>query len=153
MINDIYINKIKMMSYSSGTSKFNPSRYILMDGSFRTKDNLREDEVYIQCKGDSSLYRIKSITSAHLSKPYYGFKWRGLNKNPFKGKSHSLAFKNKLSKERKGKWCIGKNNAMFGKTNYSIWLEKYGKEEADKLESIRQKKFSISISGINNPFF
>lgn len=34
----------------------------------------------------------------------------------------------------------GKNNPMYGKSVYSIWLEKYGKEEADKRqEAFREK--------------
>lgn len=36
----------------------------------------------------------------------------------------------------------GKKNPMYGKSVYSVWLEKYGKEEADK----RQKRYSKNMS-------
>jgi len=44
--------------------------------------------------------------------------------------------KNKLSEKSKGK-----NNAMFGKTFYDVWVEKYGKDIADKkLEKYKNNK-------------
>jgi hypothetical protein len=45
----------------------------------------------------------------------------------------------------------GKNNPMYGKCSYKVWLEKYGKEEADKRDRIRRKKTgrATKISRIN----
>jgi len=67
---------------------------------------------------------------------------------------------------------FGENNGMFGKSLYSVWLEKFGKDEADKREENRKskeknkkenkteqekkehgRKISIAISGENNPMF
>ena len=38
----------------------------------------------------------------------------------------------------------GKNNPMFGKSVYSVWVEKYGKEEANKREHLRKEKTKIT---------
>jgi len=45
----------------------------------------------------------------------------------------------------------GKNNPMFGKTFYEIWVEKHGKTEADRL-LLEHSKNSARI-GKNNPMF
>ena len=42
---------------------------------------------------------------------------------------------------------------MFGKTNYEIWLEKYGKEEADRRMANQRIKMSEKFFGENNPFY
>lgn len=62
--------------------------------------------------------------------------------NPFYGKHLSKEHKEKIS---------GKNHGMFGKGCYDIWLEKYGKEEADIRKKAMLEKRSISLSGKNNP--
>lgn len=41
----------------------------------------------------------------------------------------------------------GKNNPMFGKRFYDIWIEKYGKKEADKKENERKNKLKIYRTG------
>ena len=49
--------------------------------------------------------------------------------------------KQKLSKTRKEKNCgVGEKNGMFKKSVYDIWVEKYGKEDADKLNEIKKEK-------------
>jgi len=55
----------------------------------------------------------------------------------------------------------GKNNGMYGKNNYKIWLKKYGKEEADKRMKEYRKKLKNSLknskninnSGVHNPMY
>jgi hypothetical protein len=42
------------------------------------KADIAQCDIKIKCNGDGSLYPIKSITSAHLNKEYFGFKWRGI---------------------------------------------------------------------------
>jgi group I intron endonuclease len=49
------------------------------------------------------------------------------NREKHLGKKHTEESKIKISNASKGK-----NNPMYGKTFYSIWLEKYGKNIADK---------------------
>jgi hypothetical protein len=53
----------------------------------------------------------------------------------------------KSHKQLRKKRFIGKNNPMFGKpgtmkgrTNYEVWLQKYGKEEADSLNGRKCRK-------------
>lgn len=153
MKNVIQIDGKKLIEYVVGASKTNPSKYILEDGSEVVKPDIRTHEVKIQCSGDQSWYSVKSITSAHLNRPYFGFRWRGIHNNPFRGKHHTDELKTRLSIERAGIWCVGENNAMYGKTNYDVWVEKFGVERATTLESDRRKKFSESISGSSNPFY
>lgn len=153
MINKIYINGLEVLEYLRGKSKNDPTKYRLIDGSFCTKETLKSSNVNIQCNGDGKLYKVRSITTSHLTKPYFGSTWRGIHQNPFKGKLHSPELKRRLSEDRKGVWGVAEQNAMFGKTNYDVWLDKYGKETADTLETKRREKFSQSISGKNNPFF
>lgn len=47
----------------------------------------------------------------------------------------------------------GKKNGMFGRSFYNVWLEKYGKEEADKRLYEFKEKASIRLKGENNPMF
>ncbi|GJQ43753.1 MAG: hypothetical protein JETCAE03_32510 [Ignavibacteriaceae bacterium] len=61
------------------------------------------------------------------------------------GNTYSLNYKNGKIKNN---W-----KCMIGKCAYDIWLEKYGKEEADKRENKKNKKHSRSISNEGNPMF
>ena len=44
-------------------------------------------------------------------------------------------------------------NPMYGRSVYSVWLEKYGKEEADRRNKEMQRKKSEKSSGKNNPMY
>ncbi len=57
--------------------------------------------------------------------------------NPNKGK----IFTNEVNSK---KGLIGENNKMFGRTVYSVWLEKYGKDIADQKLKEQKEKQSIS---------
>jgi hypothetical protein len=77
--------------------------------------------------------------------------------NPFFGKHHSketikiikeLANNRDYSDRQTDEWKKksshpGKLNPMFGKSFYDIWVNKYGKEEADKRMLIKKQKHSI----------
>lgn len=65
--------------------------------------------------------------------------------NPFFGKKHSQELKDRLSKERKGVWCVGENNPMFGKSCY------YNMTPEEKQQW--QNNISKSTAGENNPMF
>ena len=54
---------------------------------------------------------------------------------------HSDESKEKMSKSQKGKHS-GDKNPMYGKDLYGIWLEKYGKDTADKLYEKWKKKLA-----------
>ncbi len=92
-------------------------------------------------------------------------KWIG-KKNPFYGKHHSeeslakmqknkdfSTFKSKKFKDKMSKISSGKNNPMYGKNYYDIWVEKYGEKEANKKMAILRKEKSIQTSGKNNPMY
>ena len=84
---------------------------------------------------------------------------------PFYGKTHSEETKLKISKSHIGKIVSdetkkkisdatkGKNNAMYNRSVYSIWLERYGTEEADKRQIEVNNKKSDTNSGKNNPMY
>jgi len=45
------------------------------------------------------------------------------------------------------------NNPMKGRSVYSVWLKKYGKEEADKRMELMKEKRRIQMSGKNNHMY
>lgn len=47
----------------------------------------------------------------------------------------------------------GENNPMFGKSVYSVWVEKYGKEEADMRQEKQSRNISNKNSGENHPLY
>lgn len=47
----------------------------------------------------------------------------------------------------------GKSNGMYGRSFYEAWVEKYGKEEADKKLEDYKKRKSEKSSGKNNPMY
>ena len=56
-----------------------------------------------------------------------------------------------ISRKKNSEANSGNNNPMFGKNVYDIWIEKYGKEIADKKLEERKKNSSISHVGKTNP--
>lgn len=109
--------------------------------------------------------RIKKMSERVKGKknPMYG-KFSDLN--PFYGKKHKKEtiekimlnrdyekyktdeFRKKISLLKKGK-----NNPMFGKSIYDIWIKKYGKEIADKKMLEYRKKQSLNNSGEKNSMY
>jgi len=94
----------------------------------------------------------------------------------WKGKKHSKETKRKISENQKGKKLSeehkkmigdfhrgktisdeqkkkmslklkGEKNPMYGKTYYEIWVEKYGKKEADKKQKTKNEKGRIASTG------
>jgi hypothetical protein len=85
--------------------------------------------------------------------------------NSFYGKKHSQLTINKLQqvdksytktkefRQKISKATKGKKNPMYGKSYYNIWVEKYGKEEADRRQKIKKEKNSIASRGKRNPMY
>lgn len=86
--------------------------------------------------------------------------------NPFFGKHHTEESKKKIVKNRdytiwkteefRQKISIlskGKNNPMYGKSLYGVWVEKYGKDIADKKMLEYKKKQSFNNSGEKNSMY
>ena len=86
-------------------------------------------------------------------------------RNPFYGKTHTAETKEKLKKTDRQHWktkefrakmskiTSGKNNGMYGRNDYEVWIEKYGKDEADKRLDALKQKLSVAFSGVNNPMY
>lgn len=91
-------------------------------------------------------------------------------KNPFYGKKHSADTKNKIRsirqkngnepwqtkeyRDKMSKLTSGSYNPRFGKpNNYELWIQKYGKKEADRKLALYKMKKSISSGGKNNPMY
>ena len=52
------------------------------------------------------------------------------------------AYRTKEFRDRQSENTSGKNNGMFKRCSYDIWVEKYGKEEANKRNKIKSEKLS-----------
>ncbi len=118
------------------------------------------------CRSCSSKIRNKKF-DINLDKINEDVK-TGKRKNGFQNRKHSpesrrLISEAKLrnpepykSQEFRDKMSVissGENNPMYGRTVYDVWVEKYGKIEADKRDVARRKKWSIASSGKNNPMY
>jgi hypothetical protein len=86
--------------------------------------------------------------------------------NPFYGKKHSeeskakiiagrdyAIYKTKEFKAKISKLSSGSNNPMYGKSIYSVWFKKYGKEIADQKMVDYRKKQSELNSGEGNSMY
>jgi hypothetical protein len=111
-------------------------------------------------------YEVRKKMSERVkgeNNPMYG---KFGNLNPFFGKCHSEETKKKMSenkdysiyktddfKQKISKLNSGKNNPMFGKTVYDVWLIKYGKDIADMKMKEYKKKQSLNNSGEKNSMY
>lgn len=120
---------------------------------------------YTACKNNSVCRKCASINSGFTER-YATIGASTGDKNPFYGKHHTEASKKKIHEnrdytayrtpERKARiseCSSGKNNPMYGKTFYQVWIEKYGQEEADRRLELKRKKNSESSTGKNNPMY
>lgn len=85
--------------------------------------------------------------------------------NPFYGKKHTIKTKQKLSKIDKSytqtesfrkkisSVTSGEKNPMFGKSVYKTWVNKFGKNEANKRLLKFRSKLSKRNSGKGNPMY
>jgi hypothetical protein len=124
--------------------------------------------LYIANKNQSNCRKCNGKKNENFIK---NFATKGGNcgpKNGFYGKSHSEEVKQKIRdnnlknikiyqtdefKQKISKITSGSNNPNYGVSNYSRWLKKYGKEEADiRLEEFKQKISKVT-SGENNPMY
>jgi len=89
------------------------------------------------------------------------------HKNPFYGKKHSdkileqikntkanSGYKDSIeTRKKKSIGSAGKNNPMYGKTIYGVWIDKYGVRAAYQKIKEHKLKQSINTSGSNNPMY
>ncbi len=107
--------------------------------------SVKEKRICISCT-HKNLYKDEEYRKkmADCQKSLYG------EDNPFYGKKHSKETKKILSQKcRKN----GKDNGMYGRSVYSVWVKKYGKEEANKRMERAKIKWSKASSGENNPMY
>jgi hypothetical protein len=88
-------------------------------------------------------------------------------KNPFFGKKHSPESRVKIKegvrrnpakkspalRDKLSQMFSGSGNNMFGISLYDLWVEKYGKEEADRKNSRLKETQRLNSTGENNPMF
>ena len=90
-------------------------------------------------------------------------RFKGKN-GPFYGRHHTAESIAKMLKNKNYSYAQtkefaeksarhGKDNGMYGRSFYDVWLEKYGKEEADKRMDIYKSKKSKRYSGKGNPMY
>lgn len=152
MINNIFIDNKLVIDLNK--SQIRKQYYLLIDNTkvFNIR-NLKQYSIQIECHNCSRLCNIKTINKYHLEKGYYCMSCGRLgDRNGFFGKKHTQELKDKFSKERKNLY-IGDKNPMYNISVYEKWVTKYGKEQADILESERRRNMSIKMSGESNPFF
>jgi len=89
----------------------------------------------------------------------------GTVKNGFEGRKHTEESKKKMAnkdtsvykteefKSLMSSVTKGEKNGMFGKSIYSVWIEKYGKDVADEKMIAYKKKQSLSNSGVGNNMY
>lgn len=86
-------------------------------------------------------------------------------RNSFYGKKHkkstikkiseisSKQIRSEKSKKSQSAKMSGSKNSMYGKTVYGTWVEKYGKQEANKRYKQMVSKQSENTKGSNNPMY
>lgn len=70
-----------------------------------------------------------------------------------KNRGSCKSYKTKEFRQRMSSVTSGKNNGMFGKRVFDIWVEKYGLEKATELQKTQKQKLSKANSGSNNPMY
>ena len=140
MDNKIFVNgKLWASEYKKGRNVF----VILEDNTVISKGLIKE--IQIECHECHCLKTV-NFYGGLLKRKYICQSCRNKGeRNSFYGRKHSQEVKDKLSKERKGVWGVGKNNSMYGKkcTDYMT------------PEQIEQWKQNISkaTKGEKNPMY
>lgn len=125
-MNEIYLDGVKLVNLTVGVGSY--------------------EIVCVECNSKSM---IKHLLKRHLSEPYICSSCRNKGKrNPCYGKSYTADQRKQMSKR-----TSGRNNPMYGKSVYKSWIEKYGKNEADRRQEIANARRSEKMRGKNNPFF
>lgn len=107
--------------------------------------------------------KCKSCVMKGENNPMFG---RFGDLNPFFGKHHTEESKKKIVKDRDytiykteefrqkiSELTKGKNNPMYGKSVYDVWVESYGKGIADEKMLEFKKKQSLNSSGEKNSMY
>lgn len=140
MDNKIFVKgKLWVSEYKKGRNIF----VILEDNTVVSKGFIKE--IQIECHECHCLKTVNFYGGLLKRKYICQSCMKKGERNSFYGRKHSQEVKDKLSKERKGVWGVGKNNSMYGKkcTDYMT------------TEQIEQWKQNISkaTKGERNPMY
>ena len=119
--------------------------------SCSSKDITKKPDYYLKHKSFIDRY-CNSENNAGEKNPFFGKKHKkdSIEKMKIKDQTtyKSAEFKDKMSKLNKGE-----KNPMFGRKFYDIWVQKYGKQEADRRFEQKRLNNKMSSSGENNPMY
>ena len=113
-----------------------------------------KEKASIKMRGNKNPMYGKSVYEAWVEK--YGKEeadrrhedWKSKIRNSYEGLSKE-ELKERYEKTKRN----GKANGMYGRSVYSVWVEKYGKEEADRRNEEMKRKQSEKSKGKNNPMY
>jgi hypothetical protein len=112
-----------------------------------------------KCSATEVSNRPEHVKRMELNNPGKGV-WEGrkhkkqsIEKMKSSAKDNREYTKTAEFKEKISKVTSGKNNGMYGRSFYDIWLEKYGKKEADKRLNQFKEKQSLNNRGFNNSMY
>ena len=146
MKNNYIVNEKKVLDIilkPTKKGKFHMVEYFLLDDGTEVKAD--RCEIQVQCH-ECGKWKSYKYGKRYEEKEYLCFSCRSKGeRNSFYGKKHSIEFRKHLSDERKGCWCVGENNPMYGKN-----AEDYMTPEAI---AEKRRKQSKNVSGENNPMY
>ena len=121
------------------------SDLIMEDGSCRRSTSIYGYQVEIECHECNKRAKVKFYGALHKRRYVCQSCGKLGERNGFFGQRHGEDFKKQLSKERKGIWCVGQANGMFGKNVWDTYTETERREKC--------KKISDGQIGDDNQFY
>jgi hypothetical protein len=122
-----------------------------MDTEHTTKQHcVRAEKIRQCCRACADLK--KKGQGAGIANPFYGHKHTDETRAKFKKRDLSYRQED-WYRELMSKATAGDKNPMAGRSVYEVWVEKYGKEEADKRKAAWLVKQKANSTGERNPMY
>lgn len=153
MRNEIFYNGKRISNFvkhSYGRGEVQAWFFVFDDGT-----EMRTAKAFIEVKCIECGRLIR--TQFNMNKPYLNHQDKPFlcmscskkgERNSFFGKKHTQEFKEKLSNERRGVWCVGENNPMYGKNFFDFMTPEQIIAWREKHQALCEK-----MSGANNPMY